>query len=139
MVKDFKSKIPMVKTSADEIFPWLQIENWEEHFEYPSIAYIEEMGIFVDEDATEELDSSDGRGINTEKLREKALAAGVFKPHDRPSYADLCRLVLSANLSTTDNVSEISGRGIGMGAVAAVVHEMGCMNDVTSEPGSSKY
>jgi hypothetical protein len=56
----------------------------------------------------------DGGGINTDRLREKALALGV--PFTPGKEADL---IWASGMSTNDNADDISGRGVGMSAVQA--------------------
>jgi two-component system chemotaxis sensor kinase CheA len=59
--------------------------------------------------------SDDGRGIDWEAIRESARARGL----PAESQADLIEALFADGLSTRREVSEISGRGIGMGAVRA--------------------
>lgn len=57
--------------------------------------------------------ADDGRGIDWRKVREKAIAQGF--PHETP--ADLEAAIFSDGISTKDEASEVSGRGVGMGAL----------------------
>lgn|GEM_PF-1109886 len=75
--------------------------------------------------------ADDGPGINREALLQAAAARGVAVP----SNASLVDLVFTEGLSSREQVSEISGRGVGMSAVlAACVAEDGQV-EITSEPG----
>ncbi|MDX1693484.1 MAG: GAF domain-containing protein [Ketobacteraceae bacterium] len=60
----------------------------------------------------------DGRGIALTKVFEKAKQLGIY-PQDapRPADQDVANLIFSSGFSTADEVSEISGRGVGMDAV----------------------
>lgn len=58
LVRDIGGKVPLLEPAADQLFPSLHIEDWEEYFEYPAAADLENLGINLDEEATEELDSS---------------------------------------------------------------------------------
>ena len=67
----------------------------------------------------------DGRGINREKLRAKAVASGVIAEDAQCSDDELCQLVFSPGLSTAKEVSNISGRGVGMDVVKQNVKDLG--------------
>jgi two-component system chemotaxis sensor kinase CheA len=72
----------------------------------------------------------DGRGINWDRLKEKARAASL--PHQ--SRADLITALFADGVSTEDAASLISGRGVGLGAVRAATLALGGQIEVTSEP-----
>ena len=68
----------------------------------------------------------DGAGINTTVLMEKALAKGVIQKIPTDLNNELILQVLcSPGLSTSQTVSEISGRGVGMNAVSEKIFSLG--------------
>lgn len=73
----------------------------------------------------------DGRGIDWEKIRAKAAGAGL----PAQTQADLVDALFADGVSSRDEVSETSGRGVGMGAVKASVVAMGGQIEVDSTPG----
>lgn len=73
----------------------------------------------------------DGRGINWEAVRLKAEAAGLPAQNSR----DLEAALFADGLSTRDEVSEISGRGVGLGAVREVCRRLGGDVQIESHPG----
>lgn len=75
----------------------------------------------------------DGRGLDREAVLDAAHRRGllVSQPADLPVE----QIVLLPGLSTRNEVSEVSGRGIGMDAVAAAVRALGGEVRVSSEPG----
>jgi len=75
--------------------------------------------------------ADDGRGIAWKLVRERAAAAGL--PHQ--SREDLTEALFHDGLSTKGEVSELSGRGIGMGALRAICRKMGGSVQVTSTEG----
>jgi len=75
--------------------------------------------------------SDDGRGVDWERVREKARALGL--PCATP--ADLHEALFHNGLSTKETVSEISGRGVGMSAIRAVCARMGGRVTIESPPG----
>ncbi len=72
----------------------------------------------------------DGRGINPEKLLAKAEALGM-----QVEPSDAMDLIFLPGFSTASAVTEISGRGVGMDAVATTVAALRGHLDVRSEPG----
>lgn len=73
----------------------------------------------------------DGRGIAWEKIRARAAAAGL--PHQ--TRRDLEEALYADSVSSRDEVTQTSGRGVGMGAVRAAVHACGGEMVVESETG----
>ena len=65
--------------------------------------------------------SDDGRGIDLARLHAKAVARGLVEADRQLTQRELCTLVFAPKLSTADEVSEISGRGEGMAALAEAV------------------
>lgn len=81
--------------------------------------------------------TDDGRGINTERLAEKALAADIFSRAELDAMSDRRKhyLIFEPGLSTADEVSSVSGRGVGMDVVRANIEKVGGSIDVSSTPG----
>src|SRR5262249_22288519 len=79
----------------------------------------------------------DGGGVDIERVRERALQKRLITADQAASATDrdLVQLVFHAGFSTTETVSEISGRGIGMGAVRASIEHLGGTVRLESEPG----
>ena len=75
--------------------------------------------------------ADDGRGIAWNLVRERAAAAGI--PHD--TREALIEALFQDGFSTKGEISEFSGRGIGMGAVRAICQKMGGSVQVTSTEG----
>jgi len=71
--------------------------------------------------------SDDGRGIDVERLREKIVERGLAAegPASRLSEAEVLDFLLLPGFTTADNVSEISGRGVGLDVVRTFLHEVG--------------
>lgn len=77
-----------------------------------------------------------GRGLNPEKIEKKAHECGLLQEEDSCSYDDLYQLIMHSGFSTADQVTDISGRGVGMDAVLKVVQEqLGGDIKVESTPG----
>ncbi len=65
----------------------------------------------------------DGRGLAIERLREQGLKKGLIQGNEEPM--PIAELIFAQNMSTAQNVSEVSGRGIGMAAVRNFLSEIG--------------
>ncbi len=63
----------------------------------------------------------DGAGLNLERIRARAESKGLLVPGQPASDDELARLVLLPGFSTRDAATQVSGRGIGMDAVANAV------------------
>jgi two-component system, chemotaxis family, sensor kinase CheA len=81
--------------------------------------------------------SDDGGGIDTEKLKAKAIATGIITSEQsaRMGERELLNLVFAAGLSTAKQVSNISGRGVGMDVVKTNIEKIGGTVDVQSVSG----
>jgi len=81
--------------------------------------------------------SDDGRGIDTEKLVARALAARIRNPSEVTGLSERARLelIFAPGLSTADHVSAISGRGVGMDVVRSNIERIGGSIDLENHPG----
>lgn len=80
----------------------------------------------------------DGRGIDRYKLVSRAVEKGIvsFEEAERLSDSEALHLVFHPGLSTADRVTEISGRGVGMDVVRAVVDRLKGSTFIESKPGA---
>ncbi len=67
----------------------------------------------------------DGRGLDMQRVRSQAVAAGLLGPQDVADDTALAALIFAPGLSTAAEVTALSGRGIGMDAVRAELHALG--------------
>ena len=77
----------------------------------------------------------DGRGLDMQRIRQRALEAGLLQAGDDIDERALSELIFAPGLSTATEVTTLSGRGIGMDAVRAELHAMGGQIEVESEAG----
>jgi len=77
----------------------------------------------------------DGKGLDYDRIREKATERNLIRADQQLSYPELARLVLLPGFSTRDQVSEISGRGVGMDVVATRLANIKGTVELSSEPG----
>ena len=81
--------------------------------------------------------ADDGKGFNIRRIKNKAIENGLFKEDqlDKMSVEEISNLVFLPNFSTKENVSEISGRGIGMDVVKTSLEKINGSIKVISEEG----
>ena len=77
----------------------------------------------------------DGRGIDLNKVREKARAKGLIQNVDAVSDRDAVELIFLPGFSTSDKISDISGRGVGMDVVRNNIAAVSGMVDVETAFG----
>ena len=77
----------------------------------------------------------DGRGLDCQRIRQRAIAMGLLGPDAHPDHAVLSQLIFEPGFSTASEITELSGRGIGMDAVRAAVIALGGQIKITSTPG----
>ncbi len=67
--------------------------------------------------------SDDGRGLDREKIRRRAIERSLLKEDEslRLNEAEILQLIFAPGLSTADEVTEISGRGVGMDVVKSTI------------------
>lgn len=80
----------------------------------------------------------DGRGIDSQAVRRRAVTSGMLSAADAQGLSDegVWGLIFSAGLSTRDEVTELSGRGVGMDVVKTDVERVGGRVEVHSALGS---
>ena len=69
--------------------------------------------------------SDDGRGMDRDAIRRKAIERGLMKADAQLSDRDLFGFVLESGFSTAQSVSKIAGRGVGMDVVSAEIRQLG--------------
>lgn len=79
----------------------------------------------------------DGQGLNIKRIGQKALAAGLVSEDQlaRMSAADILEFIFMPGFSTADQVSAISGRGVGMDVVRANIEKVGGTINVRTKRG----
>ncbi|MBI5137270.1 MAG: response regulator [Nitrospirae bacterium] len=81
--------------------------------------------------------ADDGRGIDLERVRDKAVALGMLEPAEAESMrpSELFRYMMRPGLSTAERVTEVSGRGVGLDVVAAALKGLKGNVEFASAPG----
>ena len=86
----------------------------------------------------------DGRGLNLGFIKLKAIEQGLIREDDQLSSEQIAKLILAPGFSTAAQVTEVSGRGVGMDAVKAFVEREGghielCFLNQEVVPGTGEY
>lgn len=79
----------------------------------------------------------DGAGINTEKVRKKAVENGLITQEEADAMPEelVSELILHSGFSTAEKVSSVSGRGVGLDVVKSKIESLGGSISIESEQG----
>lgn len=81
----------------------------------------------------------DGAGINREKVLKTAMERGIVASDAALSDAEIDDLIFAPGFSTADEITDLSGRGVGMDVVRQSIQSMGGRVSITSEPGRGSH
>ena len=76
----------------------------------------------------------DGRGIDVNKVKNKAIERGIIHPNKVLSDQEAYQLIFEPGFSTADKISSVSGRGVGLDVVKTQIEKLKGSVVVTSEP-----
>ena len=96
------------------------------------------IGCFRKGDSFHLVIKDDGKGIDVDRLVEKAVAGGYWSPQQAAAagFDDRINLIFAPSLSTAEKVTDTSGRGVGMDAVRTLIEDLGGKISVYSERGT---
>jgi len=77
----------------------------------------------------------DGKGMDVQRIRQKGLDRGLIEESEELSDQQLLQLVFRPGFTTTDEVTDVSGRGVGMDSVKRDIEALLGTIDILSEPG----
>ena len=78
----------------------------------------------------------DGRGLDRDVILAKGRERGLVKGGDIPSDSEIFKLIFEPGFSTAKQVTDVSGRGVGMDVVRRNIEALRGQIDIKSEPGS---
>jgi two-component system chemotaxis sensor kinase CheA len=84
----------------------------------------------------------DGQGIDLDKVKEKAIEKGVLKKDmaNNLSQKDIIDLLFKPSFTTSDKITDLSGRGVGLDVVKTKIEQLGGAVEVETEKGvGSKF
>jgi chemosensory pili system protein ChpA (sensor histidine kinase/response regulator) len=79
--------------------------------------------------------SDDGRGLDRQAIRTRAIERGLLRADSRPSDDQLLSLITQTGFSTASHVTQLAGRGVGMDVVASEIKQLGGSLQIESQPG----
>ncbi len=79
--------------------------------------------------------ADDGRGLNTERIRAKAVRMGLISANDKLTDAQIQKFIFAPGFSTAATVTSVSGRGVGMDVVKTNIDQIGGSVDLKSVLG----
>ena len=82
----------------------------------------------------------DGRGLNKERIIEKARSKNLITDESKPTDSEIYNLIFHAGFSTAKKVTDVSGRGGGMDVVKKAIERLRGRVEIDSKPGlGSKF
>ncbi|RDS84651.1 response regulator [Dyella monticola] len=79
--------------------------------------------------------SDDGRGLDREAIRKRAIERGLVRSETRLSDDQLLALITQTGFSTASTVTQLAGRGVGMDVVASEIKSLGGSLAIESRQG----
>jgi two-component system chemotaxis sensor kinase CheA len=79
--------------------------------------------------------ADDGKGLDTERIKARAIERGLIAPGASPSAEEIHALIFEPGFSTADKVTEISGRGVGMDVVRRNIDALRGRVEIATEAG----
>ncbi|WP_374594788.1 chemotaxis protein CheA [Aquabacterium sp.] len=79
--------------------------------------------------------SDDGQGLNRERILAKAVERGLVRPDQTLSPAEIDQLICAPGFSTKEQVTDLSGRGVGMDVVKRSIESLRGQMNLASESG----
>jgi chemosensory pili system protein ChpA (sensor histidine kinase/response regulator) len=77
----------------------------------------------------------DGSGVNLDAVRKRAIERGMIKADEKPDKRQLIEFILESGFSTSDTVTGLAGRGVGMDVVNSEIKQIGGSMEIASEVG----
>lgn len=77
----------------------------------------------------------DGKGLNRDRILQKAIEKGVVEPNQNLSDGEIFNLIFAPGFSTAEQVTDLSGRGVGMDVVRRNIEAMRGRVEISSEKG----
>ena len=79
--------------------------------------------------------TDDGKGLARDRILEKAIDRGLVRADDNLSDKQIYELIFQPGFSTAEQVSDVSGRGVGMDVVRRNINELGGAIEIDSQLG----
>jgi two-component system chemotaxis sensor kinase CheA len=77
----------------------------------------------------------DGNGLDRDRIRAKAIEKGLVRPDAPLAESDIFNLIFAPGFSTVENVTDLSGRGVGMDVVRRNIEKLRGKVEIQSTPG----
>ncbi len=79
--------------------------------------------------------SDDGRGLDLDRIHQKAVERGLLDPGVEPGSSQLAQMIFLPGFSTADEVTQVAGRGVGMDVVKNEIAGLGGRIEIATEAG----
>jgi len=78
----------------------------------------------------------DGRGLNPDRIRQKAVERGLIRAEDDLDKDSILELIFAPGFSTAEQITDLSGRGVGMDVVRRNIEKMRGQIEIHSDVGA---
>lgn len=79
--------------------------------------------------------ADDGRGIDVDKIRQRGIKRGMITEDEELSESQILDLIFTSGFSTRDDVTDVSGRGVGMDVVKRVINRLRGSVEIKTKEG----
>jgi two-component system chemotaxis sensor kinase CheA len=130
--------IHLIRNSADH---GIESKETREKIGKPSSGHINLKAYQVGNNVVIEVED-DGQGIDLDKVKTKAIEKGILKKDmaNNLSQKDIIELLFKPSFTTSDKITDLSGRGVGLDVVKTKIEQLGGAVEVETEKGvGSKF
>jgi two-component system chemotaxis sensor kinase CheA len=125
---------PMVHMLRNSMDHWIEMPEEREAAGKPSTGKITLRASHQGGQIVVEI-ADDGRGLNRERIVAKAVQRGLIESGERLTDAQVYGLIFAPGFSTAERITEVSGRGVGMGVVQKQVEKLRGSIEIDSTAG----
>ncbi|MBL7000434.1 MAG: Hpt domain-containing protein, partial [Gammaproteobacteria bacterium] len=83
--------------------------------------------------------SDDGAGVNVRKVQARATSLGLLGEHEEMDENDVIQFILEPGFSTAEQVTQVSGRGVGMDVVSSSIKQLGGTLQISTSPQGTVF
>ncbi len=125
---------PLVHLLRNSIDHGIESPKEREQSQKPPVGRVELSAMHAGGDVSITI-RDDGKGMDPQKLRQKALEKGLISPETELSDQDCFNLIFMPGFSTAEAVTNVSGRGVGMDVVKRSIDSLRGVIDIDSKMG----
>ncbi len=83
--------------------------------------------------------SDDGKGLDIAALYQRGVEQSAWQQGQAAPFSEIAELIFQSGITTKENVTDISGRGVGLDAVREYIHNHGCKIEIVCDDGEKLF